>query len=504
MSQSRSELGEGVLEDQVERDRLNAAAGIPNSASQAATANGQPAEASFTAVTGRTVGRARWWRDSLRRRLLALADLLAVMIAAVLVLPSEAAVLWAATFLPVWIVLAKVMGNYDRDHRTIRQLTTEEIPQLIAWAALGSLALTAYLTLTPAGELAGSVTIELFLASALGVVALRGAIRALWRSLSPAERAVVIGRGPAAESVERKLPMASGTGVEVIRTVDPPVPEASRAERLRWFQDLTSDVDRIIVAPEHVSEDVVGDLRALCREKQVKLTAISSLRGRALPASRITEVADMPMLDFDTWDVSRSTIVMKRAFDIVFSAAGLIIAAPLLVLIAVSVKLGSHGPVLFSQLRAGAGAKPFRMLKFRTMRDGAEKQVSELVRLDELDEPMFKLREDPRVTGVGRVLRRLSLDELPQLLNVLRGQMSIVGPRPEELELVERYKPEHRLRLAVKPGMTGPMQVNGRANLTFAERLALELNYIENLSLGRDLRLLAQTASAVVRRSGAY
>jgi lipopolysaccharide/colanic/teichoic acid biosynthesis glycosyltransferase len=144
------------------------------------------------------------------------------------------------------------------------------------------------------------------------------------------------------------------------------------------------------------------------------------------------------------------------------------------------------------------------MLKFRTMRTGADKQVSELVRLDELDEPMFKLRDDPRVTGVGRVLRRLSLDELPQLLNVLSGQMSIVGPRPEELGLVKRYKPEHRLRLAVKPGMTGPMQVNGRADLTFAERLALELNYIENLSLGRDLRLLVQTASAVARRNGAY
>jgi lipopolysaccharide/colanic/teichoic acid biosynthesis glycosyltransferase len=195
---------------------------------------------------------------------------------------------------------------------------------------------------------------------------------------------------------------------------------------------------------------------------------------------------------------------LKRTFDILFSATLLIIVAPLLVLVAVSIKLGSRGPILFSQLRAGAGGKPFRMLKFRTMYTGADAQVSQLVRLDELEEPMFKLEEDPRVTGVGRLLRRLSLDELPQLLNVLRGQMSLVGPRPEELELVKRYRPEHRLRLAVKPGMTGPMQVNGRANLTFGERLALELNYIENLSLGRDLRLLAQTASAVVRRNGAY
>ena len=144
------------------------------------------------------------------------------------------------------------------------------------------------------------------------------------------------------------------------------------------------------------------------------------------------------------------------------------------------------------------------MLKFRTMLPTAETELPKLVRLDELEEPMFKLEDDPRVTRVGRLLRRLSLDELPQLINVLRGQMSIVGPRPEQIELVERYRPEHRFRLTVKPGMTGPMQVNGRGQLTFAERLDLEVNYIENLSIGRDVRILAETASAVVRRNGAY
>jgi lipopolysaccharide/colanic/teichoic acid biosynthesis glycosyltransferase len=144
------------------------------------------------------------------------------------------------------------------------------------------------------------------------------------------------------------------------------------------------------------------------------------------------------------------------------------------------------------------------MIKLRTMVADAENALSDVVVLDELPEPMFKLQADPRVTRVGRVLRRFSLDELPQLFNVLRGEMSIVGPRPEQVELVERYSPEHRFRLQVKPGMTGPMQVFGRGDLDFAERLAVEFDYVENVSLARDLRILMQTLPVVLRGDGAY
>ena len=144
------------------------------------------------------------------------------------------------------------------------------------------------------------------------------------------------------------------------------------------------------------------------------------------------------------------------------------------------------------------------MHKFRTMVADAEDRLADVVRLDDLREPMFKLSADPRVTRVGRFLRRLSLDELPQLWNVLRGEMSIVGPRPEQVELVERYRPEHRFRLSVKPGITGPMQVFGRGDLTFHERLAVELDYIENVSLARDLRILVETVPVALKGSGAY
>jgi lipopolysaccharide/colanic/teichoic acid biosynthesis glycosyltransferase len=241
-----------------------------------------------------------------------------------------------------------------------------------------------------------------------------------------------------------------------------------------------------------------------CRENQVKLSVISSLRGRAGPQPLISQVADLPVLEYDTWDVSRSTMLLKRGFDLLIAGASALVLLPLLPIVALAIKLDSRGPVFFVQLRAGLNGSPFRMLKFRTMVEGAEESLDEVVALEELPDPMFKLRRDPRITRVGRVLRRLSVDELPQLVNVIVGNMSIVGPRPEQIELVERYRPEHRFRLQVKPGMTGPMQVFGRGELTFAERLAVELDYVENLSLARDLRILAQTFPVVLRGTGAY
>jgi lipopolysaccharide/colanic/teichoic acid biosynthesis glycosyltransferase len=174
------------------------------------------------------------------------------------------------------------------------------------------------------------------------------------------------------------------------------------------------------------------------------------------------------------------------------------------VAIAICVRLDGRGPIFFVDRRAGEGGKPFYMIKFRTMVAGAQHRLREVLDLDELEHPMFKLRVDPRVTRIGRFLRRTSLDELPQLLNVLRGDMTLVGPRPEQLELVERYRPEHRFRLGVRPGLTGPMQVYGRGELTFEERLAVEREYVENLSLRRDLRIMLLTIAAVFRGKGAF
>lgn len=196
--------------------------------------------------------------------------------------------------------------------------------------------------------------------------------------------------------------------------------------------------------------------------------------------------------------------LIKRSMDVLGALAGLVVSIPLVAVAALAIKLDSPGPVFFWQVRVGENGRLFRIIKLRTMVADAEIKLDNLVDLDALKEPAFKLKHDPRVTRVGRLLRRTSLDEAPQFYNVLRGDMSLVGPRPEEVRVVQLYRDDQRRRLAVKPGMTGPMQVSGRGDLTFVERLQLELDYIENYSLRRDLEILLRTFPAIFHGDGAH
>ncbi len=195
---------------------------------------------------------------------------------------------------------------------------------------------------------------------------------------------------------------------------------------------------------------------------------------------------------------------LKRLIDVIGALGGLIVSAPLMLLIAIAIKLDSPGPVLFVQMRAWRDGKPFRMYKFRSMVADAEARLNEVIAQNRLPLPVFKIPADPRVTRVGKILRRFSLDELPQFVNVLNGEMSLVGPRPEEMRIVALYSDWHRRRLAVKPGITGPMQTYGRGALTLDERVRLELAYIENYSLWKDFYFLLKTIPAVLGGRGAF
>ena len=196
--------------------------------------------------------------------------------------------------------------------------------------------------------------------------------------------------------------------------------------------------------------------------------------------------------------------IAKRAMDIVGALFILGITWPIMLVTAIAIKLDSPGPVLFKQTRVGENGRPFTIYKFRSMVANAEELLPQVLDIDHLEEPAYKLKNDPRRTRVGRFIRRWSIDELPQLFNVLKGEMSLVGPRPEVAWLVERYTPEQRRRLAIKPGITGPVQVNGRGDLNLQQRLELELEYIENYSLWKDIQILAKTIPAVIRGDGAY
>lgn len=194
--------------------------------------------------------------------------------------------------------------------------------------------------------------------------------------------------------------------------------------------------------------------------------------------------------------------LVKRIIDIAGGSIGLFLSAPVIACAAIAICMDSYGPVFFKQARAGENGKPFTMLKLRTMVVGANQMVTEVLHKSQIKGPVFKIPNDPRVTRVGRFLRRWSLDEIPQFWNVLKGEMSLVGPRPEELRIVELYNDDQRQRLMVKPGLTGPMQVNGRGGLDFDQRLQLELNYLRNYTLLEDFKIIFKTFSAIFSGEG--
>jgi exopolysaccharide biosynthesis polyprenyl glycosylphosphotransferase len=222
------------------------------------------------------------------------------------------------------------------------------------------------------------------------------------------------------------------------------------------------------------------------------------------PRTSIRPVAGLPLLHVEHPELTGIRRLIKSAFDRTVAVAALIVLWPLLAAIAIAIRLESHGPALFRQTRVGRGGREFTVLKFRTMVVDAERRKAELLKLNEHDGVLFKIRNDPRVTRMGTWLRRYSLDELPQLFNVVWGDMSLVGPRPPLPEEVAKYGDDVRRRLVVRPGMTGLWQVSGRADLTWEESVRLDLRYVENWTLTLDLQILWKTWAAVLHGSGAY
>ena len=371
-------------------------------------------------------------REPLLRRMLALADVMAALSVSAAFAVSDAgfaAAAWSTFFVPVWVLLAKLFGLYDRDHQALRHVTADELQSIFLWSLTGTAALTLFLHATPAGGLSPMSAVVAWAVAFGSGLALRGATRLLWRAMTPPARTVILGDGSLADATRRKLELFPDIHVDVL---------SDRAELtlddVETLNGQLHDVDRVILATDSLDEALITRLVAVCRKEQTRLSVVPPARGMFGTAVHLTHVAELPVVEYNTWDAGRSTLFLKRTMDVVVASAGLILLSPLLAVIALAVRLTSPGPAMFRQVRAGQYGRPFWMLKFRTMVADAEARLGQVVAVDELSEPMFKLTRDPRVTRFGRVLRRTSLDELPQLVNVLKGEMSLVGPRPEQLD----------------------------------------------------------------------
>ncbi len=457
-------------------------------------------------------------RGSLLRRLLATGDWLTLVATLCIVTAASpqteiGTLFWAVMFSPVWILVLKLHGLYDNDHRRIRHSTLDELSSLVSAAALGTLALDGLMALSPVGPLAATSAIAVGLGALAGSFASRAVVRFFWHRLTDAAIGLVIGPAAAVAVVARRVATHPETRLRLVGYLAPRGeargPTGGALPCLGTVADISrvaedEGVERAIVTEQEMSEAAAERLIEQCKAAGLALTFLPQHYGLLGPGIELNRLAELPVLDFRFSDPPRSTEALKRAMDVAISSATLVLLSPVILASALLILLDTGRPVLFRQRRAGKDGEPFTVLKFRTMVQGAEEQLGELVDLERLDEPAFKIADDPRVTRAGRVLRRFSLDELPQLINVLRGEMSLVGPRPEEEAVVALYDERQRIRLAVKPGMTGPMQVYGRGELTFEERLAMERDYLDNISVAGDLAILLRTPAAILRGEGSH
>ncbi len=344
--------------------------------------------------------------------------------------------------------------------------------------------------------------------------ALQGAIigRLHARGLG-AHQAIIVGAGEVGRTVMRTVVARPELGFRIVGFVDDnPEKGNSKIGRFDGLGPVKNlprlieehGIDEVIITlPWMYHRKIMGVVRE-CRRRKVSVHIVPDLFQLSLSQVGVDDLDGIPLVGVREVGFGESVRKMKRAMDVVGAAAALTLGAPFLGLIAAAVRLDSPGSTFFRQTRVGLNGEVFEMWKFRSMVEGAEEELDDLRDLNEVDGPIFKMKDDPRVTRVGRFLRRRSLDELPNLWNVLRGDMSLVGPRPPLPTEVSEYAEWHKKRLEVRPGVTGLWQVSGRSLLSFDEQCLLDIYYIENWSLWLDFKIMLRTIPRVLFAVGAY
>ncbi|GAA4974394.1 sugar transferase [Actinoplanes utahensis] len=420
-------------------------------------------------------------------------------------------------FFPIaWIACLVFNRAYESRHLFVG---TEEYARVFR-AGLGLTAALALVSFAFDLRLArGYVVIAMPLAILVSLGAryvFRQRLHRAWGRGQRLNRVVLVGHERAVVDTTRRLSRERYHGLGVIGACLPPGSRTSAVAGLPpvygSFDDVAtavarSDADTVVVlACPEIDGPALRRLAWQLERDDIDLIVASTLVDVAGDRTTIRPVDGLPMLHVEHPRLKGSARAVKEMFDRVGALTLLMLASPLLAVVAALVRFGrgGRGPVIFQQERVGRDGKPFTLYKFRTMQVDAETKLFELGNLNDHDGALFKMREDPRITPVGKWLRRFSVDELPQLMNVVKGDMSLVGPRPPLAREVADYPADMRRRLVVKPGLTGLWQVSGRSDLSWEESIRLDLSYVENWSLTMDLAILFRTVSAVVRSSGAY
>jgi exopolysaccharide biosynthesis polyprenyl glycosylphosphotransferase len=452
-------------------------------------------------------------RDMLYRRALGLADAVSAAIAlglgVVLLGEHDSVSPVAIAGIPLIIMVGKVSGLYDRDEHLLKKGTLDEAPQLFWVATLYTLLIFLGGDSIVDGRFGRDQALGLWGLLFASMLVTRCAARRVARAVAPEERCLVLGEHEVASWLAAKVQGSHGLKTRIVGRVplekDPP--SANHLPILGGFDTLglvlaDHDVDRVIIAPGESDAEHILDAIRLVKSLGVKVSVLPRLFEVVGSSVEFDQVDGVTLLGVRRYGLSRSSALLKRSLDVAGAAALMLFLGPLILMIAVAIRLDTRGPVFFRQRRMGRGNVPFEMFKFRTMVDGAEAQKAELERRNEAGGGLFKIENDPRLTRVGRLLRRASLDELPQLRNVLRGDMALVGPRPlviDEDRLVEGWQ---RRRLQLTPGMTGLWQIFGSARIPLHEMVKIDYFYGANWSLWLDVKILLRTVPFVLGRRG--
>lgn len=481
---------------------------------------------------GAPAPRRHYRRGALVRRVLLLADvtglILSFVLADTLVSSSGAAddkvtsgLEYFAFLLaiPGWLLLLRLEGLYDRDEERTDHSTVDDIVGVFRSVTIG---VWIFAIFGVATDLVNPVLGRLgvfWLAAVVLIPTLRAAARTLCRHLPGYEQnAVIVGAGRVGQQLALKLTNHREYGINLVGFVDdrPAELDDELAQRLplllggpERLRECVADhgVERVIFAFSNDShETVLANIRAI-RDLDVQIDIVPRYFEVFGSGAEVHTLEGIPLVGLRAMRLSRSSRVLKRAFDLTVATLSLLVVMPLFVAVGLGIKLESRGPVFFRQVRRGANGTTFRIYKFRTMVAEAEAQKAEVVHLNmhrNRDPRMTKIPNDPRVTRVGRFLRRTSIDELPQLINVIKGEMSLVGPRPLILEEDAFVQEWARKRLDIKPGITGLWQVLGRSDIPFDEMTKLDYVYVTNWSLREDIRLILLTVPALLRTRRAF